>query len=391
MITAGTLTGAACAAGAPSRAAVAPAAKLQVIASGLNQPKKITVAPDGALIVALSGDGAAPASCTTGDQASCLDASGAVDRITPAGVVTPLLTGLPSVSSGAGVAAGPSEARLIGGRLQVLFQDSGISFTTGLNPYGGGGALLGDLAAFSGATRQIEARFGPFEAAHHPFGVHGTDVALHEEPAVDSDPYDFVAYRGGYAVADAGGNDVLFVSRSGAISVLGVLPTITETAPPGTYGSRQTTTIRRAVAQPVPTALAVGPDGALYVGELGGTPYNVGRSSVYRIVPGHAPTVYARGLTSISDIAFDGRALLVLEIDRKGLLDPALDTTGRPAPGELVSIAPGGRRSVLASAGLEFPTGMTVAPGGAVYVVTQGISDATADNGGGEVVRVTLP
>ena len=62
---------------------------------------------------------------------------------------------------------------------------------------------------------------------------------------------------------------------------------------------------RRVTVQSVPTSVAVGPDGALYAGELTGFPFNPGDARVWRVVPGHAPTVYARGFTNISAIAFD--------------------------------------------------------------------------------------
>ena len=232
--------------------------------------------------------------------------------------------------------------------------------------------------------------FGPFEAAHNPDHGAGTDVARHQEPAIDSDPYSFVPYRGGYAVADAGGDDLLFVSRTGKISVLAVFPTITEEAAPGTYGASQTTTIS-ARAQAVPDAVAVGPDGALYVGELGGTPFDVGTSRVYRVVPGHAPTVYARGFTAIGDLAFDNHGrLLVLEIDQKGLNDPALLESETPAPGAVIRVGARGAKTLVASTGLEFPTGMAVGRDGTIYVANDGISDVNPNlpGSGGEIVRI---
>lgn len=172
----------------------------------------------------------------------------------------------------------------------------------------------------------------------------GTGVARGLESAIDSDPYAFVPYRGGYAVADAGGNDLLFVSRTGRISVLAVLPTIREKAAPGAYEPSQTRTIT-AQGEAVPDSVVVGPDGALYVGELGGVPSDLGASSVYRVVPGHAPT------------------------------------------------GAHGSRSVLASAGLEFPTGMAVAHDGTVFVSNYGIASAGGGSGGGggEIVRVVSP
>ena len=122
-----------------------------VVPSGLNQPKKLTVSPHGDLIVALSGDGNAPASCTDGNEPSCLDTSGAIDRVTPWGDVTTLIGGLPSVSGGAGpgsTATGPAEGAVVDGRLQVLFQNTNIDPTTGLESYGTAGRLLGDLVRF---------------------------------------------------------------------------------------------------------------------------------------------------------------------------------------------------------------------------------------------------
>ncbi len=370
---------------------------VQVVASGLNEPKKITVSPRGNLIVALSGDGNAPATCTDGNEPSCIDSSGAIDRVTPWGQVTTLEGDLPSVAGGGGPgseATGPAEGAFFDGSLHVLFQNTDIDPTTGDEAYGTAGALLGDLVNFPhfGATPQIEASFGPFEAANNPDGGEGTAVQLGVESAIDSDPYSFVPYHGGIAVADAAGNDLLFVSRTGKISVLAVFPTISEVAAPLSLAPTQTTAIPFE-AQPVPDSVTVGPDGALYVGELGGAPFDVGTSSVYRVVPGHAPTVYASGFTAIGDIAFDhwGR-LLVLEIDQAGLNDPALAGGGLPTPGAIIRVGHNGSQTTVNSTGLEFPTGMAVAPDGTVYVSNYGVLPATGGPGGssGEVVKVGL-
>ena len=377
---------------AVSAANGSPRPALSVIASGLNQPKKLTIAPDGSLIVALSGDGQAPSSCTDGDQLSCLDRSGAIDEVSTSGRVTSLLSGLPSISSGPKdpQATGPVEARVVDGELDVLFQNTVINVKTGKEIYGTAGSLLDDLVAYSHSERAsaVKARFGPFEARHNPDHGAGTDITYGDDFAIDSDPYSFVPYRGGYAVADAGANDLLFVSRTGKVSVLAVFPTIRERAAAGTYGSAQKHAIE-AQAQAVPTAVAVGPDGALYVGELGGIPFGVGKCDVYRVVPGHKPTVYARGFTAIGDIAFDpeGR-LLVLELDRKGVNDPGLND-GHPASGAIIRIARDGEKTLLVSSGLDFPTGLVVARDGYAYVSADGTTSADSGHGG-EIIRVKL-
>ena len=378
------------AAAAPATAAVSR--PIHVVATGLAQPKKLSFAPNGSLLVAVSGDGVAPASCTDGSQPSCRDASGAIDEVSPAGRVRTLIGGLPSISSGssAGEATGPAQARIVDGRLQVLFQDVYINTRTGAQPYGSAGRVLGDLTRYSSAGRlqKIEAAFGPYEAAHDPDHSGGSDVAYHTEAGVDSDPYAFVPYRGGYAVADAGGNDLLFVSPAGKISLLAVFAPVREAAPAGTFGSGQTHAIT-AKAQIVPDALAVGPDGALYVGALGGVPFASGRADVYRVVPGHAPAVYARGFNAIGDIAFDrsGR-LLVLEIDQRGLGDPALRGSGPPASGAIIRVAGNRAHTTLISSGLNFPTGLAVAANGSLYVSDFGTSSPSATFHGGEIVRI---
>jgi sugar lactone lactonase YvrE len=132
--------------------------------------------------------------------------------------------------------------------------------------------------------------------------------------------------------------------------------------------------------QSVPSALAVGPDGALYVGELTGWPYRIGAARVWRIAPGTKPKVFATGFTNISDLAFDGNDMLVLEIASKGIQNPA-------STGVLIRVSPGGKRIVLASKGLVFPTGVAVGKGW-IYISNYGTYPGTGPAPHGELVRV---
>ena len=361
---------------------------LQVVASGLNQPHKLTIGPDGDIYVAEAGDGVIGAGCVMGTEPACANNSGTIDRITPQGSVSHVVTGLPSVGSppGGSASAGVAAVQVVNGKIYGVIQNQNIDPTTGQQTYGPAGALLGDLvsAPLSGGTATSVASFGPYEAANNP--DHGAGSGGPGEAAIDSDPFAVVAYNGGFAVADAAANDVLFVNSAGQISTLAVLPLISEPTSGGPV-----------MAQPVPTSLAVGPDGALYVGELGGvggpgTGNDVGDVNVYRIAPGGTPTVYASGLTMIGSIAFDqaGR-LLVMEIDTAGILDPA--SSGLPAPGAIIRINGDGSRTTLASAGLVFPLGIAVAKDGSVYASNFGVIPANGPPPGisGEVVRVSDP
>ena len=86
----------------------------------------------------------------------------------------------------------------------------------------------------------------------------------------------------------------------------------------------------------LPTSVAVGPDGAYYVGELTGAPFATGAARVYRVVRGQDPEVYLEGFTTIIDLAFgpDG-SLYVLQHSSAGGPPPPF-----AAPGSLVRVAP---------------------------------------------------
>ena len=175
-----------------------------------------------------------------------------------------------------------------------------------------------------GRTRMVADLFA-FEESVNPDGG-----------LVDSNPFDVAALTGGRAlVADAGANDLLIVDAQGRVDWVATLPTELvptqdlkdlancPTPPPGFEficglpGAMP--------AQAVATSVAIGPDGAYYVGELKGFPAPKAMSRVWRIEPGalHAEcgsssdcSVVAGGFTSIVDLAFgpDG-TLYVVELD----------------------------------------------------------------------------
>jgi hypothetical protein len=121
----------------------------------------------------------------------------------------------------------------------------------------------------------------------------------------------------------------------------------------------------------VPTGLAYGPDGALYMASLTGWPYPPGVANVYRLEDANGDgdamdpdevSVYAEGFTAATDLAFEASgALLVTEFstDMAGLV---VDLTAERAvelPGRLVRYRTGGPLEVVA-AGLVSPTAVAV-------------------------------
>src|SRR5947208_10775151 len=173
------------------------------------------------------------------------------------------------------------------------------------------------------------ADLGKFEADSDPAG-----------DGVDSNPFDLAKLsRNKIVVADAGGNDILIVDKDGNVDWVATLPQhevptqpVKDAAgcpagPPDICNLPDTFS-----ADPVATTVAIGPDGAIYAGELTGFPGTPGFSRVWRIEPDArhvrcgtdddgCTLVETPPFTSIVDITFgkDGTAYVV-ELDEASWL-----------------------------------------------------------------------
>ncbi|HEX6870266.1 MAG TPA: ScyD/ScyE family protein [Micromonosporaceae bacterium] len=337
-------------------------AKLTVIARGLDNPRGLAIGPDGVVLVTEAGrGGSGPCLPGSAGEQLCLGATGAITAIWK-GHQHRIATGLPSLSNESKTdVLGPHDLVLSRGGLFV-------SIGLGANPanrplLGAAGQLTGQIVRLKPSGKvSAFADLAAYELANNPDqGQPGT--------AVDSNPYGLLAHpKGGVVATDAGGNDLLRVDKKGHISLLAVFPVTPTPAPDGTVVPMQF----------VPTTVVRGPDGAYYVGQLTGFPFPVGGAKVWRIVPGHAPTVYASGFTNIIDIAFDhhGR-LLVLEMFKNGLLSN--DPTGA-----LIRVERNGSHTELASTGLVTPSSVAVGSDGCIYIANKGTLV-----GQGEVLRLS--
>jgi sugar lactone lactonase YvrE len=335
-----------------------------VVASGLDSPRGLGFAPNGALFVAEAGKGGA-GPCREGPEGGtvCFGASGAV-TVVRNGHQSRVLSGLPSLADPDGSSAiGPSDVSFNG--IGGMYVTVGLGANPALRqevPELAGMAKLLRADPARGTTRVV-ADLGAFEASANPDGG---------EP--DTNPNSVLAGPGARVVADAGGNSLLRVSASGRISVLAVFPDRLVDAPPF-LGLPPGTQIPM---QAVPTSVVRGPDGAYYVGQLTGFPFPVGAARVYRVVPGHAPQVVADGFTNVIDLAFgrDGR-LYVLEIAHNGLLSNDLT-------GALIRVDRDGSHRTVLSDGLVAPAGLAIR-GDDAYVSNCGVCA-----GNGTVLRVPL-
>jgi hypothetical protein len=227
-----------------------------------------------------------------------------------------------------------------------------------------------------------------FETAVNPAG--GT---------IESNPFDVASLGGARAlVADAAGNSLLVVNKQGDVDWVAAFPNqLVSTANLKLLfncpaGPRQFCNLPPMIpTEPVPTSVAVGPDGAYYVGELKGFPAPTGMSRVWRIEPGtrHAQCgtspacmVVADGFTSIIDLAFgpDGQ-LYVVELDEASwfaveVLRDGIGGTVNACETRFWTCAP-------VKTGLPQPTAVAVSRKGSVYAVINALEPGEA-----EIVRV---
>lgn len=326
---------------------VVAAPSVNPVMTGLDNPRGLAIGPEGALYVVEAGRGGSAPCMMLRGLVRCYGATGAVSRLWK-GVQERVAEGLPSYSD-----AGATETT---GAHDIVFLGRGnahVSIGFGGDPaqrvgFGAVGAQFGTLLQLNASGGwKVDADVSAYEAVANPAGG-----------PIDTNPYGLLAESGSTVVADPGANALLRVAANGAVSTI------------ASFRSRP--------ADPtdaVTTSVAVGPDGAYYVGELTGAPFPEGTARVYRVEPGATPTIFRDGFKTIIDIAFgpDG-SLYVLQY--------ATGPVFFMGPGQVIRVLPDGTRSVVVE-GLSFPTSLLVAADGSLLVSNRGTSVAT-----GEVLHI---
>jgi hypothetical protein len=357
---------------APVDAARAPAAAqdrgvaARVIATGLHSPRHL-VFRGGTLYVAEAGTGGSRA-CHMGGEGDtvCYGATGSIMRLGQH--PRRILKGLPSqATQGTGTQAlGPSGiTTLSGGRLAFTIGGGGTPTDRALLP--ASGRKVGTLVLARNKGRdwrrhslRTVADLMRYEARTDP-----------DNQGADSDPTGLIRRQGRFLTTDSGGNDLL---RAGggqgpvALRTFGNRTVDDPFAPPPATVEMQS----------VPTAVAVGPGGALFVSELTGFPFPKGAARIFRVVPGQAPTVWATGLTNVTDLTWYRGSLYAVQISNNGLLTP-----GTPI-GSLVKVNRGAAATKIGG-NWRAPYGVAMR-NGAAFLTTCSVCP-----GGGKVARIPLP
>jgi hypothetical protein len=293
-----------------------------------------------------------------------------------------------------GLATGPNGQLLVAdagtGIVTVDGEDAGFPALPGITDIGvlGKGSVWATRSSFvpgqdtgqalyrlsNGKARKIANLF-EFEVANNP----------HPSGAPESNPFDVQPLEGGESalVADAAANDLLRVSTDGQVDVLAIFPNaLVSTAnikslvgcpagPPNICNLPP-----QIPAQPVPTSIAIGPDGWYYVGELKGFPAPTGASRIWRVAPwaswascGSSPdceVVFDGGFTSIIDLAFGPDGLLyVVELDEATWF--AVEVLGQPTTGTINACDIVTKACLVLEAGLQTPTAITFGKDGKLW------------------------
>ena len=349
--------------------------KVTVIADHLNNPRGLAPAPGGGLYLAEAGSGGKV--CIGGGEqgTTCIGKTGSFDLVTKHGVKR-IVTGLISGSGEGGVAAeGPvSVSRGPGGTFYGQFGlNTHVALPKDTVPAKLRAAALAELGRLVRVSPHHSVKVVS-NVGDQNWAWTNSRVKLAPRSFPDSNPNAVLYSHGHWYVADAGAISLAEVHRNGVAKVIAFFG-----VPKGSQSDSS-----------VPTCVARGPDGALYVGELLGGFYEPGHARVWRVVPGHAPKVWATGLTTVQGCGFgrDG-AFYATEYQLSGLNEGP----GASPAGDVVRIDRHGHRTHLGVGKLFYPSGFAAGSDGAIYVSNCSIAPAGGlgpqlCRTGGQVVRI---
>lgn len=339
-----------------------------VLTRGLNNPRQLSLVDNGVLLIAEAGK-AGTACSGSGQDEQCIGATGSVSAVflPQAGTQRAHLELVNGLISGGGPdgsfvvgSDGVSQSRL-GAPIYIQETFAPLDVVPAGIPGDQSGKLL---AAKPFRKAKAVADITAFEQAKDPDG-HG----------FDSDPYAVVARDHDELVADAAGNDILRVDRNGKVSVFHVFPNIVNsvtTTPTDQYPGFDPSPAFPG-ANFVPTSIAIGPHGDVYVGGLASELPGQGRVVKLDGRTGHLKHTWT-GFTTVSGVAVgrDG-SLYVSQLEA-----PEANPAAPMVVGVLTKVSPNGTRH---NVDVPFPAGVAVDKWDNVFVSAFSVAPGTGLDG----------
>jgi sugar lactone lactonase YvrE len=316
-----------------------------VITVGLNNPRAIFYGTDGEIYVVDSGVGGMIETATPIELAAGGGSSN-VYLIEPDGTQHILIYGLLSVIIRGTEAAGASDIVVTDDAVWLLLsQGSALQQNNPTNPFSYA------LVKLNRETLRVEEfiDFYAYELENNPDGNE-----------LDSNPQDIaIAADGTIYIADAGANTVYSWTEATGLQVFHA------------WGEN-----------PVPTSVAIGPDGNLYVGFLTAFPFPTEGARIEKWSTDGELLETFSDLTMVVDVvvAEDG-TIYATELGQFDL--EAEGSPWLPESGKVVEVTADG--PVVVSEGLNFPYGLAINPSGGLTIT---VNSAFTEPGAGAVINV---
>ncbi|MDQ0615136.1 hypothetical protein QF046_002777 [Microbacterium sp. W4I4] len=246
--------------------------------------------------------------------------TGTIGQLQPDGSVAPVVQGVPGLAGlatrGAWMAYGSTVS-------EDPTQEESPILESGLNiRTPGGDTIYADLHAYEEEHNSD---------GDNAYGITDPESCVASFPGatytglIDSHAYSVASYQGGWLVADAGANAIMKVTDSGQISTLAVLPPVPVTITPqvaGLLGGLPGCALGGTFySEPVPTGVAIGQGGAIYVSTLPGFPgMFASKGAVWKIDSATgAATQLASGFSQSTSIAVSGDSIYIAELAGAGV------------------------------------------------------------------------